>query len=460
MLVRLLAALGACAVLLLALPAEASTQVGVAAAVRGSVRVVRGSAIGSVIQSGAKLFLGDEIATGPSAGLQILLLDETVFTLGPDSRMKIDAFVYDPASSDGKLDARLVRGASRFVSGRVARKHPRSMNVELPAGTIGIRGTIVYAKVDAEQGTSTVVLAGPGEGNTTGAAAGAIEVSNAGVAREVVRSGWGVEVPGFGQPPSEAFPVPADFYDGLRFDAVPVADATPAADGDGDTAKSAAAAPAGDSAAGDADPVPASSPLAEAGGHLDAASLAADSGQILLDSVTNAELPLPDPVLPEMTSPLAPVITPTLISELTNLAGTFTGHYFYDVLDAPLASGGSYDLLIDLDFTNQVVGVQLLDVVSPPLELSGPGSGATSVPFTSAQGVEASYDLAFPYVSSPVCFGSDCQADVKLRFENSDSTTAAIVSGDVRVSYSISLPPITVEDTGEISDVPITSIVP
>jgi len=430
----------------------AATHVGVAAAVRGSVKVARAAAIGSEIQSGAKLFLGDEISTGPAGGLQILLLDETVFTLGPDSRMTIDTFVYDPASADGKVDAQLVKGAFRFISGRVARKNPKQMNVALPSGTIGIRGTIVFTRVDPVTGQSIVVLSGPGEGNTTGETAGAVEVSNEGVTQELLKSGWGVEVPGFGQPPSAPFPAPAGFFESFQFDATPPADIAP---GDAD-----------DGASGDPEPgsesEPGSSPLAESGATLDTAtSFASQSDQVLTTSLATVERPLTDPV-PPMTDPPPPpppppAFAPTLISELTDLAGTFSGHYFYNATDVALVEGGDFDLAIDLDFSQQVVGVQLLNVNAPSLGLMGAGSGATSVPFNN-QGVEANYAIGFGYTDSmsSACMSGSCNADVQLLFENKDAQIAGVVSATMVLTSS----PFEMSVMGSVDDVPITSTTP
>ena len=48
---------------------------------------------------------GPGSAPGPAAGLQIMLLDGTTFSVGPNSSMVIDEFVFDPSSGTGKLTA-------------------------------------------------------------------------------------------------------------------------------------------------------------------------------------------------------------------------------------------------------------------------------------------------------------------------------------------------------------------
>ncbi|MBT4907881.1 MAG: hypothetical protein HON62_13445, partial [Rhodospirillaceae bacterium] len=64
-------------------------RAGVAAAVRGDVVLIAAApqqanrTVGKNVQSGDPVFLGDTIETGPESGLQIMLMDETIFTIGP-----------------------------------------------------------------------------------------------------------------------------------------------------------------------------------------------------------------------------------------------------------------------------------------------------------------------------------------------------------------------------------------
>lgn len=181
-------------------PAAALTRIGAAAAVQGRVNAqAPGAAVGRVVQSGKPIFLNDHVTTDAAGRLQVLLLDETVFTLGPDSDMVLDEFVYDPATNAGKVAARMTKGVFRFVTGKVARRDPASMKVRLPAGTIGIRGTIVLGEAGAAG--STAILLGPGARTNTDEPAGAIVVENNGVSRFISEPGKGVTIAP-GQAPS------------------------------------------------------------------------------------------------------------------------------------------------------------------------------------------------------------------------------------------------------------------
>lgn len=144
-------------------------QAGVAAAVKGQVTALPEGAIEHPLKSGDKIFQGDTIKTGADGRLQVLLLDSTVFTLGPLSAVKMDEFVYDPATDDGKVKASMLKGIFRVVTGKVSHKKPENMEVALPSGTLGFRGTQVAGIIDGQQ--TMVVLLGP-------VSAGRISVSN------------------------------------------------------------------------------------------------------------------------------------------------------------------------------------------------------------------------------------------------------------------------------------------
>ncbi len=134
-------------------------QAGVAAAVKGDVKVVTASAVARALKSGDKVFMGDKVETGPDGQLQVLLLDQTVFTLGPLSAVEVDEFVYDPRTDDGRVRASMLKGIFRIVSGKIAHKKPENMRVDLPAGSIGFRGTNVAGIIDGQK--TLVVLLGP-----------------------------------------------------------------------------------------------------------------------------------------------------------------------------------------------------------------------------------------------------------------------------------------------------------
>ncbi len=188
-------------------PAAGLIGIGVAAAVRGRVEAVApGAPAGRILGSGQPVYLNDHVKTGPGGRLQLLLRDQTTFTLGPNSDMVLDTFVYDPATSAGKVSATIAKGVFRFVTGKIARRRPDDMRVALPVGTIGIRGTIVGGSVG--DGRAEVVLLGPGPDNNAQERAGGITVGNQHGSVDIDAGGWGTTITAAG--PSAPFRLSLD----------------------------------------------------------------------------------------------------------------------------------------------------------------------------------------------------------------------------------------------------------
>jgi len=217
--------------------AAAPLRIGVAGAVSGLVKATApGAADARVMQSGGALFLNDQVTTDAKGKLQVMLLDETIFTVGPNSKVALDEFVYDPGNDAGKVSVKITKGAFRFITGKVARKEPANMKVKLPTGTIGIRGTQFYVNQaggpadaaapegaagttanvppsdpgapgggagpaapggpapDVNAGVSTIILLGPGAQNNAAEAAGAITVGNGNASVMIDQPGFGVSM--------------------------------------------------------------------------------------------------------------------------------------------------------------------------------------------------------------------------------------------------------------------------
>ena len=73
---------------------------GVIAASNGPVTISykaeQGQNIGRIGGIGDPIYLNDEISTPAGASLQVLLRDQTVFSIGPNSTLVFDEFIFDP----------------------------------------------------------------------------------------------------------------------------------------------------------------------------------------------------------------------------------------------------------------------------------------------------------------------------------------------------------------------------
>ena len=177
---------------------QAAEQAGVAAAVIGSVDVTRQAADQSMAaQSGMDMFLQDRVETADKSRMQIVLLDETVFTVGANTDLAIDEFVYDPAADAASLSASYTKGVFRYVSGKVGNLKPQNVSIKLPSATIGIRGTSMIVGDDPtteNPNDSFVLLTGPGKANSAGLPAGGLTVKNDKGSTDIVKGGYGVRV--------------------------------------------------------------------------------------------------------------------------------------------------------------------------------------------------------------------------------------------------------------------------
>ncbi len=184
---------------------EAATQAGVSAAVRGNVDLtpVVDQAV-RPIGSGEDVFLGDALKSHEDSGMQLMLLDETSLTMGPNAELTIDEFIYDPATGIGEITASLAEGVFRFVTGKTSQGQDKAMTLEVPFGTIGIRGTIGAVHNTALR--SLIVLLGPGLNNNANERVGALDITAQGKTVSLTRPGFGTIIAA-GQPPMPAFEV-------------------------------------------------------------------------------------------------------------------------------------------------------------------------------------------------------------------------------------------------------------
>ncbi len=126
--------------LLCGLPAQAQQAAGQVERQKGTASRTTADGTTSLAQGG-RVFVGDEIRTGPGARLQIRFDDQSKLTLGENARITIGEFVYAP-SGDSSQALTIARGVFRFTTGQIGKLVPRNVAVTTPVAIIGIRGTV------------------------------------------------------------------------------------------------------------------------------------------------------------------------------------------------------------------------------------------------------------------------------------------------------------------------------
>ncbi|WP_040675652.1 FecR domain-containing protein [Nitrobacter sp. Nb-311A] len=137
--------------------AAQAQQVGTASAVNPAA-----TANLKTIVIGQSIAHKERIQTKSSGSVQLLFLDKTSMTIGPNSDLTIDEYVYDPNANTGKLAATLGKGALRFVGGQIS--HNGDAEIKSASALIGIRGGVMMTDgkggIYSGYGTMTVTSGG------------------------------------------------------------------------------------------------------------------------------------------------------------------------------------------------------------------------------------------------------------------------------------------------------------
>ncbi len=89
----------------------------------------------------------DVLQTGPTGRVAATFVDNSRFSAGPNSRVELSKFAYDPTTQEGEFLASVEKGSLAIVSGKIAKSTPDAMKVKLPSAILGVRGTRFVVEV-------------------------------------------------------------------------------------------------------------------------------------------------------------------------------------------------------------------------------------------------------------------------------------------------------------------------
>ena len=124
----------------------ADESIGSVKTVTGEAHILRGEQVVSV-NPGTLLFVKDVITTGADGSVGIILRDDSLFSLGPDSLLELKEFLFEPMEGDYALGAKFVHGSFSYLTGKIGKLAPKAVKLETPSGTIAIRGTHLAIEV-------------------------------------------------------------------------------------------------------------------------------------------------------------------------------------------------------------------------------------------------------------------------------------------------------------------------
>ena len=158
-------------------------KVGINAAVNTNANGIPPGGVARRLVIGEDVIHNERITTDAGGQTQILFVDGSAISVGPNADLTIDDFVYNPSTSTGRMTLSAARGAMRFVGGRLS-KEEDAVNVRLATGTIGIRGGVFVANI--QRGGSAEVIFVYGKALTV--------TGRTGQRQELYRPGFAIDI--------------------------------------------------------------------------------------------------------------------------------------------------------------------------------------------------------------------------------------------------------------------------
>ncbi|NQV80947.1 MAG: FecR domain-containing protein, partial [Alphaproteobacteria bacterium] len=168
---------------------RAGGEIGVTAALNPNATGAPAQSEPRLLEVGVNVFANERIVTTAGGQVQMLFVDESAFTVGPDSDVVLDEFVFDPGDGTGKLALTAAKGVFRFVGGKISKNTP--VTLKTPTAVIGIRGGIALVNVQPDGATRATFLFGD-----------QMTVAAGGVTQIATRPGFAISAATSGQAPS------------------------------------------------------------------------------------------------------------------------------------------------------------------------------------------------------------------------------------------------------------------
>jgi len=169
-------------------------RVGVASVVDGEPKGLPPGAAERVINIGNDMQPNERVTTGANDKAHIVFLDGTSLTVGPNSVLTIDKFVYDPDRKAGELALNASRGVFRLVGGAISKSS--EVTIKTPSATMGVRGGIAVFAIAANGSTTAYLLFGA-----------SLTATSQGVTQTTTQPGFQIVTP-MGGPPTPPTPIP------------------------------------------------------------------------------------------------------------------------------------------------------------------------------------------------------------------------------------------------------------
>jgi hypothetical protein len=112
----------------------------------GDVAIVR-EHVKSPAKAGDLLEKANTLLTGADGRVGITFIDNSRFSLGPNSQIALEKFTFNPTTQGGEFLTKVDRGTLAVISGHIAHNAPGAMQVKTRTTILGVRGTHFLVQV-------------------------------------------------------------------------------------------------------------------------------------------------------------------------------------------------------------------------------------------------------------------------------------------------------------------------
>ena len=103
--------------------------------------------------TGTPVHMNDRLRTGANARLEVTFNDDSKLTLGENSNVVVDRYVFNPNKSSAQVVLNATHGAFRFAGGKIEQMNHKNIVVNTPNAALAVRGTHFWAgPIDGKYG--------------------------------------------------------------------------------------------------------------------------------------------------------------------------------------------------------------------------------------------------------------------------------------------------------------------
>lgn len=119
----------------------AGKAIGEVTYLKGKVSIFNAAAVERVAVLKMAVFLNEKVSCGAGSKVEIRFNDESVISIGEQSEMVVDQYVYSPdAKKEVSFVMRMFKGVCRIATGAITKMNPDRFKVHTRMATVGIRG--------------------------------------------------------------------------------------------------------------------------------------------------------------------------------------------------------------------------------------------------------------------------------------------------------------------------------